>query len=108
MNPEKTDWWTKIKKIDWNRAAYGGLIYVFGLFVVVGILYIGLSYGVSLLTDANTAILADGSLHSSQQRTNTLNLVLKFWYVIPIVVGIIGFVWIIKYGLESDESGDVY
>ena len=94
-------------KIDWRAAAQGGLIYVIGLFVIVGVLYIGLSYGVSVISDTNTGLLAAG-LHSSPQRTSTLNLVLNYWYVIPIVVGILGFIYILKYGLESDQGGNAY
>ena len=94
-------------KIDWRAAAQGGLLYLLGLFVIVGVLYIGLSYGISILSDTNAGLLESG-LHSSQQRTNTLNLVLNFWYVIPIVVGVIGFIWLIKYGLESDQGGNAY
>ena len=94
-------------KIDWRKAAQGGLIYVLGLFVIVGVLYIGLSYGVSVISDTNSGLLAAG-LHSSPQRTFTLKLILNYWYVIPIVVAVLGFVYIIKYGLESDQGGNAY
>ncbi len=97
-----------LKGIDWTRAAQAGLWYVVGLFVMVAILYIGLSYGLALLNDANIQLVGSGLLHTSQQRTNTLNMIQKYWWVIPIVVGIIGFIYIIKYGLESDQNGDAY
>jgi hypothetical protein len=53
-------------------------------------------------------LLAEGVLHTSQQRTNTINLFLNYWYVLPIVIGIIAFIWLVKYGLETDDSGDAY
>lgn len=95
-------------KIDWTRAAQAGLWYIVGLFTIVGIVYIGLSYGLALMGETNDQILDAGLLHTSQQRINTLNLIQDYWYVIPIVVGVLAFIWLIKYGLESDESGDAY
>lgn len=97
-----------LEQIDWNRAAYGGIIYVLGIFAVIGVLYICLSYGLFQLNDTNTALCATRGIACSQQRTNTLNLILQYWYVIPIFVGIVGFLYLIKYGLESDESGGAY
>lgn len=94
--------------IDWRRAAYGGLIYILGIVVIVGILYITLSYGISLLSDSNDMICSSRGIACSQQRTSTLNLILDYWYVIPIFVGIVLFLYLIKYGLESDEGGNAY
>lgn len=94
--------------IDWRKAAFGGMVYVLGMLAIVAILYIVLSYGMWILTDLNTTIAGMTGIAVSQQRSNTLNVLLQYWYVIPIFVGIIAFIYILKYGLESDEGGDAY
>ena len=94
--------------IDWRRAAYGGMVYVIGMLVIVAVLYIILSYGLWILRDLNTTLATTSGVALSQQRSNTLNVLLQYWYVIPIFVGIIAFIYIIKYGLESDEGGNAY
>ena len=94
--------------IDWRRAAYGGMVYVIGMLAIVAVLYIILSYGLWILSDHNTTISGMTGIAVSQQRSNTINVLLQYWYVIPIFVGIIAFIYIIKYGLESDEEGDAY
>jgi hypothetical protein len=96
------------EKIDWNRAAYGGIIYVIGIFVVVSILYICLSYGISFLSDQNAILCASRGIACSQQRTNTLNVILQYWYAVPIFAGVLSLVYLMKYGLESDEGGNAY
>lgn len=97
-----------VSRIDWKRAAYGGMVYVLGILAVVGVIHICLSYGLYILGDTNTALCESRGIACSQQRTNTLNLILQYWYVIPIFVGIVVFLYLMKYGLESDESGGAY
>lgn len=99
---------TPYNTINWRRAAFGGMVYVLGMLAIVAILYIVLSYGMWILTDLNTTIAGMTGIAVSQQRSNTLNVLLQYWYVIPIFVGIIAFIYIIKYGLESDEGGEAY
>lgn len=108
MNPIYEKIKQNIKTTDWQRAAYGGMIYVLGMFVIVGIIYIGLSYGISILVDQNTAMAGLSGIAQSQVRVNTLNVMLKYWYIIPIFVGVITLVYIIKYGIESDQGGNAY
>ena len=94
--------------IDWRRAAYGGMVYVIGMLVIVAVLYIILSYGLWILSDLNITLATTSGVALSQQRSNTLNVLLQYWYIIPIFAGIITFIYIIKYGLESDEGGNAY
>lgn len=96
------------QNIEWDRAAgYGGMIYVLGIVTIVGVIFICLSYGLWELSNANVAMCASKGIACSQQRMDTLNLILQYWYVIPIFVGVLILVYLIKYGLES-EGGNSY
>ena len=68
-----------------DRAQVGGLIVVVAGLLIVGFLYVGFSIVMSEIQTANNALIADTSLHYSQDHWNAMDLMFRFWWAVPVL-----------------------
>ena len=84
----------------------GGIVmFVFGL-LFVGFFIVAFGAIMDQIQGANNALIANPSMAYSQDHYDSMDLIFKYWWALPIYAVILFIVWGIKNALEK-EAGEV-